>query len=351
MRHEPRERIKGLYDVLTGYGEDAKKKIDLKPPTPEAEPPEERPVVVPPPKPPTGGASATGGAKSTTSTAKPTPAAKPVPITSRKPLPIWNPIGIFFGAVGIVLARLGLFLGLGAIFVLSLGFLSVAQYEGQGVPASKLPALQLGFLALVAYVLVGLIRVARSGGVQPFRKLPSLGHMAVMLVVAFTVLLGADWFLSSYRFDRDVQFAVYFTRFWPYYGPYGSMVATPSLPLIAALPEVPKPTLLLEPFVHLGVIAPILLFMPFVVGEYQSFVARWFIFLVRLPFLIVNLLLATLPIAILNIVLSDWSQQTVAAANTRLLIALLLSAICYVQIVVTAAVIGLCYRRVFTYGP
>jgi len=347
MRHEPRERIKGLYDVLTGFGEEASKKIASRPSV-EVDPPEERAVVVPPPR--TTDGTSTVGTKSTTGATKPATVAKPVPTTSRKPLPIWNPLQVFFSALGIVATKLGLFLALGTIFVLLLGFTSLVQYERRSAVVEELRLVQVLFLALIAYILVGWIRVARSDGAQPFKKAPTLGHITVALVVAVTILFGSDWFLSGSRFDLDLQFAVYFTKFWPFYGPYGSM-ASPSLPIFTGLPGVPKPTIFLEPFAHVGAVIPILLFMPFVVGEYRSFIARWFIFLVKIPFVVVNLLAATVPIAILNVFLVGWTRELIGAASTRLQGALLLAAICYAQIVMMAAVIGECYRRVFNEGP
>jgi len=320
------KRIRGLYDALTDLGEEASNRIALRP-SDLLDPIESKP-----------------------STAQPEPAAADVsvrkspgagtPPVTRTLSQIANPFRVCASAFRIISNRRPLFFGLGAVFVTTLSIASSLQYDANlanGFAYEPKPLLQLFLLGLLAYVLCGWIRVARLGGVRPFKKGLTLGHLTIAVVVGSSVYFCAP-IIHGGRFETDLELAAGLTEVWPYFGPYGSMIDS-----------TPQGAILLEPFMQAAALAPILLFMPLVVGEYQLMTARWAIFVVRIPFVVVSVLVAIVPIAVLILILADWSYREIAAGH-GLLIACILSPICYCQIVITAVILGDCYRRIFNPG-
>jgi len=315
------ERIRSLYHELTGLGEEASSRIALRPgdpldaieDRPDAAPSEDVPKVA--------------VKKSSTSGA--------LPIT-RKPLPIANPLRACISALRIIDKRRPLFFGLGAVFVGSLSIASMLQYDTR--TPSNLALLQLLFLGLVAYVVGGWIRVARSGGGQRFKPGLTFGHITIAIVVGASVYVFAP-IIHGGRFETVIAIAARLTQLWPYFGPYGWSL----------IKSTPPGAIFLEPFTQAAALLPTLLFMPLITGEYQSMRAQWMVFLFQIPFVVVSILVATVPIALLNLGLADWAQRELAAGH-QLLIAFILSAICYAHLVAIATIIGDCYRRVFNPG-
>jgi len=324
MGHES-ERIRSLYHELTSLCEEASSRIALRPRDP-LDAVEGRPAAAP-----SEDAPKVAVEKSPTSA--------PLP-TTRKPLPIANPFRACISAVRIIGNRRPLFFGLGAVFVASLSVASMLQYNAavaSNFAYQPNPLLQLFFLGLVAYIVGGWIRIARSGGGQRFKWRLSFGHITIVIAVGASVYAFAP-IIHGGRFETDLELAAAFAEAWPYFGPYESLSYSSRLGAI-----------LIEPFVHATALSPILLFMPFITGEYQSMRAQWTIFLFQIPFVVINILVATVPIALVNLGLSDWAPREIAAGN-RLLVAFILSTICYAHLVVMAAIIGDCYRRVFNPG-
>ena len=315
------ERIRSLYHELTSLCEEASSRIALRPRDP-LDAVEGRPAAAP-----SEDAPKVAVEKSPTSA--------PLP-TTRKPLSIINPFAACGSALRIIGNRRPLFFGLGAIFVASLSVASILQYNVNAANSFTYepnPLLQLLFLGLVAYIVGGWIRIARSGGGQRFKWGLTFGHITIAIVVGASVYVFAP-IIHGDRLETDLELAAWLTEVWPYFGPYGSLTDS----------TIPG-AIFLETFMHAAVLLPVLLFMPFVTGEYQSMTAQWMIFVLRTPLVVVSILVATVPIALLNLALANWPLDTDAGHRPE--IAFILSVICYVQLVVTATIIGECYRRAF----
>ncbi len=367
MDHARRDYIRSLYQELTSLGEEAGKRaspvtesslrraaagpgIQASPVTPTvlagARDPPRTTAAAPPPAAP----------KVVQFPSRQKPAAPPprppaaVPVSTRHPLPYGNPVIACGAAVMAIWRHGGAFIFIGALFAVIMGQGSIAAVQANikaGTIARDELVTQLIFVVLCSYVLGLWIRNARTDVGKPFSLRMTAGDIATAVAITAVVSALANRIITEDQFALELRSLVFFAKLWPLHGPYASMATgRPDLPLY----DLPAAATLLEPFAYSAAMVPALFLMPLILWEHQNAVASWFIFVLRMPLVIFAIVVGTLPIAILNDNIADWTRR-LAATGDQTLPMIVLSAIFYLQIAMTGAIIGETYRRMMNRVP
>jgi hypothetical protein len=196
---------------------------------------------------------------------------------------------------------------------------------------------QMAFLVLAAIFLDFWIRRGRAGGARTPKDRFAIADLAVACAIACFVWYFVDVVIFAERFTGEVRTAAELVKYWPLDGPYASLAFN--------VPG-PRGVIFMEPFACAVALLPAMCLTPLIVRQYKKVVMDWFVFIICLPFVLLAVALGTFPIAILNTMLADWSRNLVAMGN-RVPAMLVLAAICYVQVALTGAIIGVCHRRIF----
>jgi hypothetical protein len=326
------ERIRKLYEDLSDIGEEARERASALP-----EPVAQRPLQLQ-----SVSSTPSVAVKRTT-----TPLSIGGSAATAKPLGLTNPFLVVGAALTAIAASPLEFFGVGVVFVAVLGAISdvlIGWNTDAGTIGLTRIAPRLILLPLVAYVLGRWIRIGRSRGTKLFTLKFFPGDIAIIIGSVLIVVLLADRVIDS-DIAPAIRYAAFFTKYWPLHGPYPSMVAGATG---LVLFNMPLGTTFVEPFVYTLAMLPAVLFVPLILNEYRGF-GTWLHFLFRTLLIVLALIVATIPFAILNLNLADWTRRMVAI--DRHSSAFALATICYMQIVIVGATIGECCRRSFGPNP
>jgi hypothetical protein len=349
MQSGQRDYIRDLYRTLTDIGEEADKTVDARfgveatttvkktaaPTVKVTQPPLPGVAQRPPPQ--------------------PVPSAQPqsaqgTPATPATSLSVRNPFSVVGAAIRAVGQRRVPAFWLGAIFVLAFGLMStvvIGSNLQKGTVETDRGPLQPIMLAVVVYLVCWWMRMGGNPRNTPFTGAIRLSDVFAAGAVGIGAYAVLPLFYTGSALPAALQWAAFLTRHWPLQGPYASMVLAPLRAISAALPAA---TTFWEPFTDAAVLIALFPLVPFIVRERVKRGAKMVHLLVRAPLLIVALAVCTLPIAVLSATLAGLTADLTSAQNT-FAASLIMAAIFYVQLVLSAATIGEFYRRVSLSHP
>jgi hypothetical protein len=336
MEPDPRDYIRDVYQSLTEIGAEADRTIDSRggartPKTSQASTPAVKVTAPPPPAP------------STTTQRDPRPAA------NAAVLPVWNPFSVVAAALRTI--------GQNRVHAFWLGLLVVAlsaimsnviildnlRRGSREFDRGPLPAI---VLVVTVYLLCWWIRAGTTGTATSAAK-PKIADAIAAAAIGIAAYLVWPLVFQNVDVPLTVRWAASLTRFWPLHGLYASMILAP---VVSSFTAMPPGTPFVEPFTHAASLIPAIPLIPFIVGEKVGRGPKLGHLLLRTPFLLAALALCTLPIAILNASLADWTLSLMKTRNT-LPASIVMASIFYVQLLVCATTIGEFYRRVAASHP
>jgi hypothetical protein len=332
MQSGQRERdyIRDVYRTLTDIGEQADKTVDSR----------------------FGAEQATTVKKTAAPAVKVTP--PPLPGTVERPPPppppatslsVRNPFSVVAAATRAVMERRAPAFWLGVFFVLAFGLMSsvvIGSNLQKGRIETDRGPLQLIALAGVVYLVCWWIRMGGNPRNTPFTgaiRLSDIFAAGAIGLGGYTILP----LLHDVVGPLSLRWAADLTHWWPLHGPYASMV-------MASVTSMAPATTFWEPFTHAVALIPAFPLVPFIARDPVKRGVKMVHLLVRAPLLVLALALCTLPIAVLTATLAGLMADLTRAQNT-FAASLIMAAIFYAQLVLSAATIGEFYRRVSLAHP
>jgi hypothetical protein len=342
MQSGQHDYIRDLYRRLTDIGEEADNTVDARFVAEQKSTVKKTaaPAVKVTPPPPPGAAPR---ARPQVVTPAPRQSVQSAQATS---LSVRNPFSVVGVALQAIKERFAAAFWLGAIFILAFGLASTviigSNVQAGRVVAERGPLLPI-VLAGVTYLLCWWIRMGNNPRGTPFTGAVRFSDAVTAVAIGLAAAVVLPVIRNADGAPNWLKSAAEVTLWWPLHGPYASMVWER---LISEAPA----TTFWEPFMHAVVLIATFPLVPFIVRDPARRGVKLLHLLVRAPLLIAALALCTLPIAVLTATISGLTLELLNAQNI-FASSLIMAAIFYVQLVLSAVTIGEFYRRVSLSHP